>query len=248
MSPEPRPSVSAEDVYQQLRPHLGAVPAFQLFETCEECLGPVAGYSRCYTCKQLFSAAPAELDGMVVPMSTARSPSPWYSKLVGYKNFQRQHQVPIAALAHLFANTHRHRIEGMLAGEVEIVALVPSTRGKTFEQQPLRETLSRSQYFRERLQGIVSHRTGTQVPRKTYTPEAFGCSPAVQGARILLIEDLWVSGSKAVSTAGALLEAGAAGVVIAPIARMIEPPGYYPADHPYFAWMSQPHDYTRWPR
>ena len=57
-----------------------------------------------------------------------------------------------------------------------------------------------------------------------------------------------MSGSKAVSTAGSLLEAGAAAVVIVPIARMIDGPGYYPADHPYYAWMSEPHDYARWPR
>lgn len=41
----------------------------------------------------------------------------------------------------------------------------------------------------------------------------------VSGRRIVLVEDTWVSGSPAVSTAIALRRAGAAAIVLTPIAR-----------------------------
>lgn len=236
------------DVYQQLQPLLGAVPEIAWGETCDECFGIVSNYSRCWTCKHLFDEAPSELRGMMVPMSTARNPSPWYSKLVGYKHFEREHQLAVAALSHLFVITHQEKIEGLLGGEIDAIAIVPSTRGKTFEDQPLRHTLEMSPFFRGKLMPLVSYRTGVSVPRQTYTPEAFPCSREAKDARILLVEDTWVSGSKAVSTAGALVEAGAKAVVIATVARLVEKPGYFSADHPYYERVSQAHGYMRWPR
>lgn len=247
MSPSPG-SRNVRDVYQQLQPLLGAVPEIVWGETCDECFGIVSNYSRCLSCNKLFGSAPSELSGMMVPMSTAHNPSPWYSKLVGYKHFEREHQLAVAALSHLFAVAHQEKIESLLGGEIDAITIVPSTRGKTFEDQPLRHTLQMSPFFAGKLRPLVSHRTGISVPRKTYTPEAFPCSGNAKGARILLVEDTWVSGATAVSTAGALLEAGAKSVVIATIARLVEKPGYFPADHPYYARMAQPHGYTRWPR
>lgn len=236
------------DVYQQLQPLLGAVPEIVWGETCDECFGIVSNYSRCWACKRLFDAAPSELRGMMVPMSTARNPSPWYSKLVGYKHFEGENQLAVAALSHLFVVSHQGRIETLLGGAIDAITIVPSTRGKTFENQPLRHTLERSPFFRGKIVPLVSYRTGTTVPRQTYTPGAFPCSRDARGARILLVEDTWVSGSTAVSTAGALVEAGARAVVIATVARLVEKPGYFPAGHPYYARVSQPHEYTRWPR
>ena len=247
MSPSPGPR-TVGDVYRQLQPLLGAVPEIIHGETCAECFGPVSSYARCWTCKQLFDAAPGELSGMMVPMSTAKNPSPWYSKLVGYKHFEQENQLAVAALSHLFVTTHQDEIEDLLGGEIDAVTIVPSTRGKTFSDQPLRHTLERSPYFQGKLRPLVSYRTGTIVPRKTYTPEAFPCRPEAEGARVLLIEDTWVSGSKAVSTAGALIEAGARSVVIAAVTRLVENPGYFPADHPYYLRVAEAHDYTRWPR
>lgn len=247
MSPSPS-SRNAIDVYRQLQPLLGAVPEIVYGETCDECFGPVSGYARCWSCKQLFSAAPGDLSGMMVPMSTAKNPSTWYSKLVGYKHFEPENQLAVAALSHLFVTTHKGEIEGLLGGEIDAITIVPSTRGRTFENQPLRHTLERSPYFRDKLQPLVSYRTGTTVPRQTYTPEAFPCRREAEDARILLVEDTWVSGSKAVSAAGALIEAGARSVVIAAVARLVEKPGYFPADHPYYQRAAEAHDYSWWPR
>lgn len=247
MSPSPG-TRNVRDVYQELQPLMGAVPEIVWGETCDQCFGIVSDFSRCWSCKKLFGEAPSELSGMMVPMSTARNPSPWYSKLVGYKNFEGEQQFAVAALSHLFVTTHQTKIEGLLGGEIDAITIVPSTRGKTFDNQPLRRTLERSPFFRGKLKPLVSYRTGTSVPRQTYTPRAFPCTREAESARILLVEDTWVSGSKAVSTAGALLEAGAKSVVIATVARLVEKPGYFPADHPYYERVSQPHEYMRWPR
>lgn len=42
------------------------------------------------------------------------------------------------------------------------------------------------------------------------------------GKRVLLVEDAWVTGATAVSAAGSLVEAGAAEVLVLPIARIID--------------------------
>lgn len=81
-------------------------------------------------------------------------------------------------------------------------------------------------------------------------PTAFRPGPiSVAGKRVLLIEDSWTSGATAISAAGALLDGGAASVLIMPIARII-PSGFWPDDHPYRTAMKLPWDpdSDQWPR
>ncbi len=82
--------------------------------------------------------------------------------------------------------------------------------------------------------------------RRYLSPGSFQVDPkAVRGQRVILVEDTWVTGSTALSAAIAVRRAGAAGLALIPIARMV-----------YESWMTDayreaaapPWDPERFPR
>jgi hypothetical protein len=239
---------TAEAEYEAHRASFLSVPPLEPYVTCEACLGPVARFARCYGCSSIFNAgAPEQLAGRIVPMTVALNPSPWYSRLVSYKGMQPGNGIVLAAVAHLFVTFHMPRLVALLGGPVDAYTIVPSTRGVEFEQQALRKVVQvsglRGKFFQ-----LLRHAKGTAIPRQSYAPKAFPVIESVNAGRIVLLEDTWVSGSKALSAAGALLEAGAESVVILPIARMVEAKGYFTDDHPYFTRMRHPYNIMAWPR
>jgi adenine/guanine phosphoribosyltransferase-like PRPP-binding protein len=182
----------------------------------------VAGYAQCFGCKRLFEVAPESLFGRVVPMSTVINPSLWYGRLINYKNGSDQDHTLVSALIAAYLTAHESRIAELLGGAISRITVVPSTRGRRFAVHPLARAVQRSRFFGERLVNAVTHRLGEQIARQEYKPSIYAIDGAmVAGERVVLIEDLWVSGARAVSAAGGLLEAGAASVVILPIAREI---------------------------
>jgi hypothetical protein len=68
-------------------------------------------------------------------------------------------------------------------------------------------------------------------PRAFAVPSA--CRPAVSGARVLLLDDTYVSGSRAQSAAATLRRAGARSVLIVPLGRVIRPATF--AAHAWFS-------------
>jgi hypothetical protein len=188
------------------------------------------------------------LSGRVVPMSVAPNPGPWYSRLATYKTFHRGYSSVLASLAYTFLTTHEAEVEHALGGEMDRITVVPSTRGVPPDTQPLRRVLSLIPPLEEHTAALLRHVPGQKVGRQEYQPGAFECVVPVDGQRIILIEDTWVTGAKAVSAAGALLAAGAENVLIMPMGRMVQPKsGYYPEDHPYFEWIDRPYDFQHWP-
>ena len=105
--------------------------------------------------------------------------------------------------------------------------------------------------LREQLAQTLTHVNTEAVPRRTFNPRALAAlRGAVEGRRILLIEDSWVTGATAVSAAGSLLAADAASVLILPVARVIDT-GFWPEDHPYRTALREPwdpFDSNAWPR
>jgi len=239
---------SVWDFLNEHRAKLGTVPSADEEFVCDLCLGPVTEYTRCFGCNKLFAGAPWELQRKVVPMTSVVKPSPWYSLLVGYKTAAPQHMPVLASVAHAFLTAHHEDIARMIGGEPDLITIVPSTRGIGYERQPLKRTLSLSGILRDRLVQTMTHDPRIAVGRQEFNPAAFKVmNQAVRGKRIILVEDTWVSGSKAVSAAGALLGAGAGGVAIISIARVVDE-GFWPPDHPYREAMKAPYDHEAWPR
>lgn len=139
------------------------------------------------------------------------------------------------------------RIERLLGGEVTTVTVVPSKRGVSFEDQPLRQLLKPINGIKEKLRKVAQHDPGGAYERQKYSPRAFQVTSNVEDERILLVEDTWTSGATALSAAGSLIEAGATAVVTMPLARLVSET-FWGEDHPYVKAMKQPWSLDPWPR
>lgn len=228
---------SAKEVFGANRELFGSVPAVAEEFVCPLCLGPVnPDFDSCYACTLLQAGGlPSELLSAVVPMTTALSPSPWYSRLTTYKAGNPGYHETLGALVETFVRANRRPLESVLGRAWDIVGVVPSKRGISYAQQPLRAVLSRVDFLSPFLAETASFKTGQVLRRSQYRPRSFRALPAVVGGRILLVEDTWVTGATALSTAGALLREGASAVAVLPLARLIDS-GFWPESHPT-AWL-----------
>jgi hypothetical protein len=237
-----------QDVFDAHRALYGSVPAARNDFVCRQCLGPVSGFPQCYACYHVFGWAPASLDERVVPMTSALSPSPWYTRLLTYKQGHPEYGAALAALAHVYLEANSDRIDQLLGGAPTVLTIVPSKRGLSFDDQPFRKTLARVPPIREQLVQTLVHVAGQTVGRREYNPTAFAHGPTpVRGGRIVLLDDTWVTGATAVSAAGALLREGAQSVILLPLARMVESE-FWPKEHPYRQAMRTAYDPATWPR
>lgn len=213
---------------------------------CNACLGPVTGFSQCYACNRLFTAAPGALTDRIVPVTSALSPSPWYTRLQNYKTGHPAYAWVLIALLDRYLAAHTDEIVGVLGGLPDIFTIVPSKRGASFENQMLARVVNAVPSRTWPLESLLTFNVGASIPRQTYRPGAFSVTRDVSGRRVVLVEDSWVSGGTPLSAAGALHEAGAT-VMVLPIARVVDNPKYWD-DHPYIAQMSEPYEVERWPR
>jgi hypothetical protein len=243
---------TVKDILAANRQYLSPVPAQQRGLTCQECFGPVDGYRRCYSCNRLFSGgAPDVLSGITVPMTIVINPSPWYSRLKGYKaGMAREYRPVVASLAYAYMATHFDAIAHLLGGPPDAIAITPSKGRHPDGAHPLRDTLALVAPELLPIMEPVRYVGADAAPRGEYVPERFEASlDQVVGGRFILVEDVWVSGRTCLSTAGAMLEAGAVAVVVLPIARLVHfPPVMISADHPFFDWIKEQFELSSWRR
>ena len=181
-------------------------------------------------------------------MSTANNPSPWYSGIVNYKNGGNRSHTLVASLVAAYVAEHKQRINALLGANYTQIVVVPSTRGRSFAVHPLPQAIRRIVALKDHISDALNHVPGSTIGRQEYKPSIFTVdASSVRNAKILLIEDLWVSGSKAVSGAGALLQAGASSVVILPIVREYRSPSDF-CPQEYQSAASSPYDLGYWPR
>lgn len=184
------------------------------------CRGPVRpGSRRCYSCGLHEQCAPGGLADLVVPVAYAIKGGPHARQLWQYKSGLTAEDRAFAAkrvLALLLVFMREHgaclcRAAGM--GQPTHVAVVPSARARPGEH-PLAE-LARP-YVRLPW-AEMSTRSG-QHPVRELDPGRFRAAP-LPGARVLLIDDTWTTGSTAQSAAMALRRAGACRVATVVLGR-----------------------------
>jgi hypothetical protein len=178
-------------------------------------------------------------------MTTALKTSRWYRQLYTYKLSTPPRYIPrLSNLADGYFAQHKKKISKLLGGKPTVLTLVPSKRGIPFRHQPLREALS---VCGRDLVRTLQFLPGAQYKRQGYFPGSFQAMRDFEGERIVLFEDTWVTGATALSSAGALLEAGAESVIVLALARCIDG-GFWPEDHPYLKAMKKPWKVEDWPR
>jgi hypothetical protein len=217
--------MSLPDPWDPLRARVQGVPALYqplVTATCSVCRGPVQpGFVRCYQCGQHEQHGHGLLADAVVPVSYAIRGTPFAEELWRYKagSSWTGHSSYTSLLALLLLFLHEHggcvwRRAGMRAPDC--LAVVPSGCGRPGRHPLLRMvtpyvTLPVAQLDIR----VGEHSRDLDVRR-------FRAGP-VAGARVLLLDDTWVSGASAQSAAAACKLAGAAQVAIVALGRHLNP-------------------------
>lgn len=192
---------------------------------CRTCQGPVgAGFARCYQCELAVSEAGWVLADAVAPIGYAVRGGPLAEDLRRYKS-DRAADAPEAAgrLRESLAAFLRDkgdalwRKSDMNAGPTA-VAVVPSGQGRPGTHP---------------LVGLVLSCVALPLVRLSIAPaeiHARGVNPRwvrvgdpVAGDDVLVVDDMWVSGGSAQSTAAALKLAGARRVAVVVLGRHVNP-------------------------
>ncbi len=202
---------------------------------CLVCCGPsLAGRRVCFACRWVGLRLDLPL-APVLPVRLCPLPSPLYAVLMGYK------EAPVAEARHRFAPMvcqlfddfladHAPCVTAAAGGPVELALPVPSTARP--HGAPLEGLEGLARAVRTRLPpacwspGLLV-RTRAPVGHMRPDAGAFEVPAAVQGAVdgrcAVLLDDPYGSGARAQSAAAALRRAGARGVVIVALGRVLRP-------------------------
>ncbi len=189
------------------------------FGVCVDCFNMTRGFERCYACSSLEHRLAA-----VVPISYSVAREPLHQALAGYKrttgaSADRQ-KLELAAILWRFLAAHERCIAHACAVErFDLVTTVPSSDRERDRRHPLRDIVGELVVpTRERHERLLRRSSAQSVPR-SFDPSRYEAVRAVDGARVLLIDDTWTTGANAQSAAAALREAGASEVAAVVIGR-----------------------------
>jgi hypothetical protein len=167
-------------------------------------------------------------------------PSPLYTVLLGYKESpvaeaRRRFATIVRALVRSFLVLHAGRLEATIGGRFDLVALVPSTHRPGIAPLgrvdglggDVAAVLPAARWVADLLQRAETPGGPPPVAHMRPDPAAFRVPvpgrAAVAGARVLLLDDTYVSGARSQSAAAALARAGARRTLIAPLGRVLRP-------------------------
>jgi hypothetical protein len=207
---------------------------------CRVCRGPVPGNQRvCFACRVVARRLGRPL-APVLPARLCPLPGPLYTVLLGYKESpvaeaRRHFGALVRALARSFLLVHGDRLEAVAGGAFDLVVLVPSSHRPGVAPlgrvdglgHDVGAALPAARWAAELLQRAAAPGGPPPVAHMRPDPAAFSLSPpgraAVAGARVLLLDDTYVSGARSQSAAAALSSAGARCTLIAPLGRVLRP-------------------------
>jgi hypothetical protein len=207
---------------------------------CRVCRGPVPGdQGVCFACRVVARRLNLPL-ARVEPVRLCPLPSPLYTVLLGYKESpvaeaRARFGAIVRALVRAFLLGQAGRLDAMVGGPFDLVVLVPSTHRPGCAPLGLVEGLGQdvaaalpaARWAPDLLRRARG--PGGPPPVAHMRPDAAAFSvpapsrAAVAGARVLLLDDTYVSGARAQSAAATLARAGARHTLIVPLGRVLRP-------------------------
>ena len=201
--PPPR---DAEDVCSMCRSWRD--PQFRLCSNCLEVLDCLA-----HPCTR------------VVPITLYRRPSQLRDWLTYYKQIpaiehREEYRLNLATILGRFMRENRSKLWDS-AGGYSVACVVPSSSRQEL-QHPLRAIVSKSDVFGVPVVDLLRRGTG-DLAHRISSDRGFVPIGDVSAERVLLIDDVYTTGSRAQSAASALQVAGAVVAAVLVIARRIDP-------------------------
>lgn len=180
------------------------------------------GYTYCRHCRDARAA------DVVVPISLCIRGSALHAALRGYKDGTQQrvrdlHAHRLAALVDEFLDGHERCLAAAArARTFDAVTVVPSSSPVRDELRPNLRRLAAelASTTRSRHRRLLMA-TGAVPATVGFDRRRYLASPDAAGQQILLLEDTWVTGSRAQSAAAALRAAGAVSVAVVAIGRFV---------------------------
>jgi predicted amidophosphoribosyltransferase len=188
---------------------------------CRRCFNLTDGYERCYACTR----HPEVLDAMV-PISYSVAHEQLHHALASYKRLTgdvaRRLALQLAAVLWRFLELHEACVARAADSDAfEVVTTVPSGDRTRDERHPLRWIVSELVApTRSRYQQLL-HRSNVAVEPRMFKPEKFVVQSTMHGQAVLVIDDMWTTGSNAESAAAALKAAGAGRVAALVVGRHV---------------------------
>ena len=190
---------------------------------CAVCRGPAGlGFRRCFQCAVHRQLAPGLLADVVVPLSYSVAGTGYARALWHYKADVPGRDEAGALLRDLllvFLHDHGRCAWARAGGAPTHAAVVPGGRGRP-GTHPLRALLEPYLALPWADLGIDP---AEPVQARDLRPGRFRAAGPLTGARVLLLDDTWTSGSSAQSAALALRLAGARNVAAIILGRHLNP-------------------------
>jgi hypothetical protein len=187
---------------------------------CAACLGPArSGFTRCFHCDLHAESAPGLLADMVAPIAYAPKGGPLARDLWLYKSGRpgaAHAGAGLLALLLMYLHDNRAWRRAGLPAPTH-VCVVPTGRGRP-GPHPLQALAAR---YLALPWAKLAQRPGADTWGRCLDPERFELRQPLKGARVLLLDDTWVSGGAAQSAAVALKLGGCRSVVTVVLGRHV---------------------------
>ncbi len=198
---------------------------------CRHCHGPAAGGRQaCWSCTVL-SAQVGTLPA-IVPLFLFALGSPVHRALVGYKagaspNSREARARALAETLAAWLGVHL----GCLAGDSGDVLVVPVPSSAAGRQSwngrhPLEALCNDAATSSPRLSTAPVLRRGPEPPRRLQASRSgflVEATSSLRERRVLVVDDMFVSGARSLSAASALASVGAAVLAVVPLGRLVRP-------------------------
>jgi hypothetical protein len=200
------------------------------------CCGPTGpGFAHCFACRTAARLLNVPL-APVIPAHLCPVPGHLYAVLMGYKespvdDARRRFTRRVLHLFGAFFAEHGTCVTRAIGGAVDVVLPVPSSSrpgGAPLERVPgLAELVGAPRGVGGHWMPSLLERADVTIGHMRANSGAFrvrsSSRSTVSGARVLLLDDTYVSGARAQSAAATLRLAGAHTVLIAPLGRVLRP-------------------------